>query len=102
MDQQLMAKMAVVQQYTQDAPDMSIADLNGRQGMGYEQEHIPVAITVDDVYVVWYAYVLGGWKCLISTTVPDNKYYEVTYNAAKREMYVDTYIKMANAAVRGD
>ena len=30
--------------------------------------------------VVWFGYVLGNWKALVSTTIPDGRYYEVTYN----------------------
>lgn len=45
------------------------------------------------VYVVWFAYVMGGWKAIVSTTIADGRIYEVTYNKAKDETYVDVYIK---------
>lgn len=51
-------------------------------------------LTMDDVYVVTYAYVLGGQKAMLSTTLPDGKYYEVTYNTSKEEIYVDQYVKI--------
>lgn len=47
-------------------------------------------------YVVWFAYVLGGWKALVSTTIADGRYYEVTYNKEADEFYVDTYLKIQN------
>lgn len=98
MDQQLLAKMLVVEQYTTDnIPWEPGTEPFSRQGMGFEVEDIPPSISVDDVYVVMYSYVLGGWKALLSTIVPDNKYYEVTYNVAKQEAYIDTYVKLANA-----
>lgn len=53
-----------------------------------------IILTMDDVYVVTYAYVLGGQKAMLSTTLPDGKYYEVTYNASKQEIYVDQYVKI--------
>lgn len=53
-----------------------------------------IVFTMDDVYVVTYAYVLGGQKAMLSTTLPDGKYYEVTYNASKQEIYVDQYVKI--------
>lgn len=56
-------------------------------------------VTTDDVYVVWFAFVLGGWKALVSTTLPDGKYYEVTYNKDKRETYIDVYVKFDNVAI---
>lgn len=52
------------------------------------------------VYVVWFCYILGGWKALVSTTEPDGRYYEVTYNSIKHEAYVDTYKKTHNHAVK--
>ena len=51
-----------------------------------------------DVYCVWFAYVLGNAKCLISTTRPDHKYYELTYNGDTHEVYVDTYVKVRHMA----
>lgn len=45
----------------------------------------------DDVYVVWFCYILGGWKALVSTPVEDGRYYEVTYNRKNNESYVDIY-----------
>ncbi len=42
-----------------------------------------------DVFVVWNAYILGNMKALLSTTLPDGMYYEVTYNKAKNEIYLD-------------
>lgn len=53
-----------------------------------------IQFTMDDVYVVTYAYVLGGQKAMLSTTLPDGKYYEVTYNKSSEEIYVDQYVKI--------
>lgn len=56
-------------------------------------------ITIDDVYVVWFCKVLQNWKALLSTNVPDNMYYELTYNGDKHETYVDAYRKLENVKV---
>ena len=53
----------------------------------------------DEVYVVWFAYTLGYWKALCSTSLPDGRYYEVTFDKAKSMAYVDTYKKTHNIAV---
>lgn len=50
----------------------------------------------DDIYVVWWCYILGGWKTLISTNIPDGMYYEVTYNHSKEEIYLDAYKREKN------
>lgn len=56
-------------------------------------------ISTDDVYVVWFAKTLQNWKCLLSTTVPDGMYYELTYNGDKRETYLDAYKKFDNVCI---
>ena len=50
-------------------------------------------LTVDDVYIVWWSKTLQNWKALVSTTVSDEMYYEVTYNGDKQETYIDAYKK---------
>ncbi len=59
-----------------------------------------VLISTDDVYVVWLCKTLQNNKALLSTTVPDGMYYEVTYNGDKHEMYVDVYKKWENFAIK--
>ena len=57
-------------------------------------------ITVDDVYIVWFAKTLQNWKALASTTVSDGMYYEITHNGNKGETYVDVYKKWDNFTVK--
>jgi len=52
-----------------------------------------------DVYVVWQCHVLGNAKWLLSTTLPDGMYYEVTYDAAKARYYLDAYKKFENRCI---
>lgn len=51
-------------------------------------------IDVNDTYVVWFAYVMGNWKAIVSTKNPDGKIFEVTTNKDKDETYVDVYVKV--------
>lgn len=57
-------------------------------------------IAMDDVFVVWFSKTLQNWKCLVSTTVSDGMYYEVTHNGDKGETYVDVYKKWENLCVK--
>ena len=57
-------------------------------------------ITEDDVYVVWECKVLQNNKALLSTTVPDGRYYEFTWNGDRQEGYLDAYIKEQNLLIR--
>lgn len=72
--------------------------------MNYFNDHVDVTdgkrLTMDDVFVVWFAKTLQNWKCLVSTTVSDGMYYEVTYNGDKNETYVDVYKKWENYCVK--
>ena len=56
-------------------------------------------LTIDDVYIVWWSKTLQHWKALVSTTVSDGMYYEVTYNGDKQETYIDAYKKWKNKRV---
>lgn len=49
-----------------------------------------------DVFTVWKAKILQNWKYLISSTLPDGMYYELTYNGDKAEWYLDAYKKIEN------
>ena len=53
-----------------------------------------------DVYVVWSSKVLQNWKALVSTTLVDGMYYEVTYNGDFNETYIDAYKKINNVTIR--
>lgn len=52
-----------------------------------------------EVFTVWKAKVLQNWKYLISSTLPDGMYYELTYNGDKREWYMDVYKKFENRVI---
>jgi Family of unknown function (DUF6275) len=60
-----------------------------------------VKLKADDVYTVWFVKVLQNWKALVSTTLPDGMYYEVTYNGDKDEIYLDAYKKFQNVVFSG-
>lgn len=55
-----------------------------------------------DVYTVWQCYILGNAKWLLSTTLADGMYYEITYNKTKNEFYLDAYKKFENRCVAND
>ena len=59
-----------------------------------------VTFSSDECYIVWFAYTLGNWKALVSTTLPDGMYYEVTHNANKNETYIDAYKKFDNVMLQ--
>lgn len=56
-------------------------------------------ITQDNVYVVWFSKTLQNWKAMVSTTVSDGMYYELTYNGDLAETYLDAYKKWDNKRV---
>lgn len=73
--------------------------------LNYANKHIDktdnVQIALDDVYIVWFCKTLQNWKALVSTTLPDGMYYEVTYNGDKKEIYLDAYKKFENQKIDG-
>ncbi len=57
-------------------------------------------ITEDDVHIVWICKTLQNNKALVSTTVTDGLYYEITRNGDKNETYVDVYKKWENYVIK--
>lgn len=82
---------------TKSKTEESIADKAKRYVMEYYNSNLDQlsdcnkCITIDDVFVVWFCKTLENWKALVSTTVSDGMYYEVTHNGAKEETYIDCY-----------
>lgn len=69
---------------------------------GYVHEHLDASSappTIVDIYVVWFSKTLENWKALIGTSLPDGMYYEVTYNGAKGETYLDAYKKIDHVVI---
>lgn len=52
-----------------------------------------------DIFTVWKCKILQNWKYLLSSTLPDGMYYELTYNGDKKEWYLDAYKKFENVCV---
>ena len=64
-----------------------------------DKQFTGVVFTRDDIFVVWFCKTLQNWKCLISTTLPDGMYYEVTYDGDNQCTYIDAYKKFDNVKV---
>lgn len=52
-----------------------------------------------NTYIVWKCKILQNWKFLISTSLYDGMYYEVTFNGDKNEWYLDAYKKFENRCI---
>ena len=61
-------------------------------------------ISEGDVFIVWSCKTLQNNKAMLSTTVSDGMYYELTYNGDNKELYLDAYKKWENRCieVKGD
>jgi hypothetical protein len=59
-------------------------------------------LTEDQIYIVWFCKTLQNWKAMVSTTISDGMYYEVTYNGNSEESYVDAYKKWQNICFPDD
>lgn len=52
------------------------------------------------VYIVWKCKALQNWKYLISSSLYDGMYYELTYNGDLKEWYLDAYKKFENKVIK--
>lgn len=51
-------------------------------------------------YIVWKCKTLQNWKYLISSSLLDGMYYELTYNGDSKEWYLDAYKKFENKTIK--
>ena len=51
---------------------------------------------ISDISVVWMVHLLGNKKAILVDNRNNRRMYEVTYNALRHDLYVDTYEKVAN------
>ena len=69
----------------------------------YANEHLDKSdgkqINEDDVFIVWMCKILQNSKAMVSTTLFDGMYYELTYNGNKKELYLDAYKKFQNVCI---
>ena len=70
----------------------------------YIKKHLDKSDDMPDfeVYTVWKCKVLQNWKYLLSSTLFDGMYYELTYNGDKEEWYLDAYKKFENKMIKSD
>lgn len=54
---------------------------------------------VGEPYIVWLCKTLQNSKALLSSDTPDGRYFEVTYNGDKKEIYIDAYKKESNQCI---
>ncbi len=70
----------------------------------YYNEHVEITdnkkLKESEVFIVWFGKTLQNWKALVSTTISDGMYYEVTYDGDKKETYLDAYKKWENVCVK--
>ena len=57
---------------------------------------------IQDISIVWHAYILGYQKAILIDNGINNRLYEVTYNPDRDEMYLDEYEKKENMVFTAD
>lgn len=70
----------------------------------YALNHLDVTDEIPqyEVFIVWKCKILQNWKYLISTTLPDGMYYELTFDGDKNRWYLDAYKKFENQCIEVD
>lgn len=67
----------------------------------YICEHLDKSDTIPpfEVYITWKCKTLQNWKWLLSSSLPDGMYYELTFDGNKNQFYLDAYKKFQNVVI---
>ena len=70
--------------------------------INYIESHLDKSEEIRDYFIniVWKCKTLQNWKYLLSSTLNDGMYYELTYNGDKKEWYLDAYKKFENKVIK--
>ena len=70
----------------------------------YIKDHLDKSDVIGEFYlfIVWKCKTLQNWKYLISSTLFDGMYYELTYNGDAELWYLDAYKKFDNKVIAED
>lgn len=81
--------------------DKTFIELCKKVVQEYVYDHLDITDRTPfyEVYIVWYCKTLQNWKALVSTTLNDGMYYELTLNGDKHELYLDAYKKFENKCI---
>lgn len=84
--------------------DFEFINLCKKAVVAYVNKHLDATdnkqITENDVFIVWMCKTLQNNKALVSTTLPDGMYYEITHNGNTGETYLDAYKKWENCVIK--
>lgn len=95
--QKLLMELIVDKKIVWETPEEKAKDLVHM--VTRQMFEVPQNFSIKNVKLVWFSKTLQNWKALATTNLPDNIYYEVTYNGDKKETYVDVYSKIENIKV---
>jgi hypothetical protein len=91
---ELMHKPATDVKISPQKKAMVIVDEYIKAGLKYREDKPEYTI-----YIVWFCKTLQHWKAMVCSDLPDQEYYEVTYNGDKEEAYLDVYRKYDNIRI---
>lgn len=57
---------------------------------------------IEDLHLVWFSKILQNYKCVIIDLKANQRYYELTFNGDRNEIYIDIYQKEHNIVVANE
>jgi hypothetical protein len=81
-------------QYLMTAKRLAVENYNRSRDQETTEE-----LTMDGVYIVWFSKTLKNWKAIVASPIVFGIMWEISYNGALGEAYIDVYKKVTNVKV---
>lgn len=65
----------------------------------YQRQHL--YIDVDDIFISWFAFTKGGYRCMASSYTNQNLFFEISVNRKTKDVQCDCYERYAHISVNG-
>lgn len=65
----------------------------------HKRHHLKV--NTDDIYISWFAFIKGGYRCMVTSCTNQNLFFELSVNKKTNAIQCDCYERYAHVSTNG-